>query len=226
MRAAIVAAASLLLLLGPGFSSPARAGLGLDVSPVKLEIAIPPGTDQNLPVTVRNAGDSTVHVVATLYDFDVSPSGDYGFKHPGTLRHSLMQWARINPREFDIPASTMQQVQLTLEIPKDQSLDGEYAGMIFFQTRPPRGSHQQLTFSARIGSKIYSSIPGTVRIAGEVTSVDARRASGGENYRVLFKNEGTRTSTRRRGSRYATRAQWSIRSKFRAMRWSNATACA
>lgn len=178
-------AAMLALTAGPSSS----AGIGLDVSPAKLELSIPAGTSYNIPLTIRNSSGDPVHIQAQLVDFGVKPDGDYLFARVGTRPNSLMRWASINPREFDLPAGTTQQVRLSLAIPNERSLSGEYAGIVFFQTRPVRRAGA-VSFSARVGTKIYATIPGTVKIDGAIAKMTAQTGPAGELYRVLFKNTG------------------------------------
>jgi len=182
-----IALLSLLFLLPiPGSSF----GLGLDVSPAKLEVSIPPGAFSNIPITVHNSSFDPVHVQVSLADFSLTLLGQYNFQHPGARPDSLMRWATVRPREFDLPANTTQQVQLTLSIPDSKALKGEYAGVVFFQTRPVRGAGERIAFSARVASKIYASIPGTVKVAGAIVKMAALRSPIGEEYHVLFRNLG------------------------------------
>ncbi|HEY8298021.1 MAG TPA: DUF916 domain-containing protein [Candidatus Baltobacteraceae bacterium] len=163
-------------------------GLGLDVSPAKLELAMTPGSSYNVPVTVHNSTSNSTHVQATMIDFALAQNGDYEFEKTGTRGDSLMRWASINPREFDLPAGTTQQVRLSLAVPAG-NLSGEYAGIVFFQTRPVRRAGA-VAFSARVATKIYMTIPGTVKIDGAIAKMAASPAPAGELYRVLFKNLG------------------------------------
>ncbi len=163
-------------------------GLGLDVSPAKLELAMSQGSGYNIPVTVHNATSNTTHVQASMIDFGLAQNGDYKFEKTGTRSDSLMRWASINPREFDLPAGTTQQVRLSLSVPAGD-LSGEYAGIVFFQTRPVRRAGA-VAFSARVATKIYMTIPGTIKIDGAIARMAASSAPAGEFYRVLFKNMG------------------------------------
>ncbi len=164
-------------------------GLGLTVTPGKFEASIPLGTTYNVPVTVANTSGNSLHVQASLADFALSENGSYEFEKVGTSPHSLLRWASIRPREFDIPPGTAQQVQLTLEIPSDPNLAGEYSGVVFFQTRPQRRGGG-VAFSARIASKFYITIPNTVKVDGAITKMTSTKGHGNQVYRVLFKNSG------------------------------------
>lgn len=173
-----------------GISAGTPQGLGLDVTPAKLELSIPPGThDYNIPITIRNSSGGTVHVVSSMSDFGVTPNGNYAFERAGTRPYSLLRWATINPREFDLSPDTTEQVRLTLSVPKSSSLSGEYAGVIFFQTRPVRRS-RTVAVSVRIATKIYATIPGTVKLDGAISKMTSTPGPGGRMYRVLFVNRG------------------------------------
>lgn len=169
--------------------SSAPASLGLDVAPAKLDVSIPPGVTYNLPITVHNSSTSSTHVQATMVDFGVARNGDYQIGRIGSRPYSLMKWASINPREFDIAAGTTQQVRLSIAVPSG-GVAGEYAGIIFFQTRPERRAGG-VAFSARIATKIYDIVPNTAKVDGAIAKMSALRSpTGGESYRVLFKNLG------------------------------------
>lgn len=168
--------------------SSAPAGLGLDVSPAKLDISIPAGVSYNIPVTVHNSSTMSVHVQATMVDFGVARNGDYEIQRVGSRPWSLMKFATINPREFDLPAGTTQQVRLSVAMPAT-GVTGEYAGIVFFQTRPERHGGG-VAFSARVATKIYNVIPNTQKTDGAITKMSAVRGITGETYRVLFKNTG------------------------------------
>jgi hypothetical protein len=173
-----------------GITAATPQNLGIEVTPAKFELAIPPGTPPyNIPITIRNSSGGTVHIVSTMTDFGLTKGGEYAFGKPGTRPYSLLRWATINPREFDLPADSTQQVRMTLTVPKSMSLSGEYAGIVFFQTRPVRHA-QAVSVSVRIATKIYATIPGTVKLAGAITKMNASNAPGGESYHVLFKNTG------------------------------------
>ncbi|MGB6986747.1 MAG: hypothetical protein WBD74_12305 [Candidatus Aquilonibacter sp.] len=180
---------ALLILFAGVTATGDTIALGITVTPGKFEAAMPPGTTYNVPVTVANNSGSSVHILASLSDFSLSETGNYEFEKIGTNENSLLKWASIRPREFDIPSGTSQQVQLTIAMPSDDKLSGEYAGVVFFQTRPERRGGG-VAFSARIAAKLYITIPNTVTINGAITKMSSSKAAGRQIYRVLFKNSG------------------------------------
>jgi hypothetical protein len=162
---------------------------GITVTPARYEAGIPIGTTANVPITVQNTTDGSVHIQTTLSDFSLTQGGNYQFAKVGTGPYSLLKWAAVRPREFDIPAGTTQQVQLTIAMPSDPQLSGEYAGIVFFATRPERRTHG-VAFSARVASKFYITVPNTVKIDGAIVKMVAVKSGGHVHYRVLFKNTG------------------------------------
>lgn len=191
LKIALLLFAASVALTVPGVAQTPRglSTLGINVSPAKFELSMTPGASYNIPITIQNGSTDTTHIQAYMVDFGLTQSGDYKFQKPGSGPYSLMRWASINPREFDLPAATTQQVRLSLAVPKESNLSGEYAGIVFFQTRPVRRAHA-VSFSIRIATKIYLTIPGTVKIAGAIAKMTASPGAGVETYRVLFKNTG------------------------------------
>jgi hypothetical protein len=180
---------TLLILFGAMTTTGDPLGLGITVTPGKFEAAIPLGSTYNLPVTVMNTGVGSVHILASMADFKLNLGGNYEWEKIGTSQWSLLRWASIRPREFDVPAGTSQQVQLTISMPSDPNLKGEYAGVVFFATRPERHGGG-VAFSARVASKFYITVPNTVVFDGAITKMSSAKARGDQAYRVLFRNNG------------------------------------
>ncbi len=175
--------------MGSGAPAQTAGVLGISVSPAKLDLSAPTGTSYNIPVTVSNQSGAATHIQASMVDFTVDRSGGYKIAAVGSRLNSLMRWAFINPREFDLPAGTSQQVQLSLHLPDDKTLSGEYSGIVFFQTRAVRRAGA-VAFSARIATKIYLTIAGTEKIDGAIAKMNVVSEPSDENYRVVFKNTG------------------------------------
>lgn len=168
---------------------PSSGALGLEVAPAKIELAMPPGTTYNMPITVHNSSSDPTHIQASMVDFAVERNGDYNFQRVGSRENSVLRWASINPRQFDLSSNTTQMERVTFSLPHEKALTGEYAGIVFFQTRPLRRAGA-FAFSERIATKVYLTITGTLKIAGEVSKMSAVQSSNGLLYRVLFRNTG------------------------------------
>ena len=175
-----------LLVLAAAY--PAPADLSLDVAPAKLELQVTGGTNQTVPITVRNSGNTPLHIQVTTSDFTVGTTGEYGFARPGTNRYSLATWAQVNPREFDVPPNSFQLVRVSLNVP--QHINGEYSGIIFFTTRPERHATRGIAFAERVASKIYAYTASSLRIDGAVDDIAVKQTAIGERFLVGFKNTG------------------------------------
>src|SRR5579884_3239466 len=158
-----------ILGLSAALAAPSSADIAVDVSPAKYELQSQPGKEETFPITVRNTSTAPVHIVASLSDYQVGPTGNYAFTAPGKSPYSLSKAISINPREFDLEPGSFTQVRFSVDVPAGAA--GEYSNLVFFTTRPTRHSGGGLSIVERIASKIYVMIPETTRIGGEVDDV-------------------------------------------------------
>jgi hypothetical protein len=172
---------------GLALTVPSSADISVDVSPAKYELSTQPGKQETFPITVRNTSGAAVHIVASLSDYTVGPTGNYLFASPGKSPFSLSKTISINPREFDLEPNSFVQVRFSVDVPPAAS--GEYSSLVFFTTRPTRHGGG-LSIVERIASKIYVIIPQSTRISGEVDDVKAQMLDDGEHYLVNFRNTG------------------------------------
>jgi P pilus assembly chaperone PapD len=173
--------------LGLGLTVPSSADISVDVSPAKYELQTQPGKQETFPITVRNTSGAAVHIVASLSDYVVGPSGSYAFAPPGKTPYSLAKDVSINPREFDLEPGAFTQVRFSVDVPASAS--GEYSNLVFFTTRPTRHGGG-LSIVERIASKIYVMIPESTRIGGEINDVKSQALGDGQHYLVDFRNTG------------------------------------
>jgi hypothetical protein len=176
-----------IVIYGIAITAPSAADISVDVSPAKYELTTQPGKQETFPITVRNTSTAAVHIVATLSDYIVGPTGNYAFAAPGKSPYSLSKTIAINPREFDLEPGSFTQVRFSVDVPSTAS--GEYSNLVFFTTRPTRHGGG-LSIVERIASKIYVIIPESTRIGGEVDDVKAQSLSDGQHYLVDFRNTG------------------------------------
>jgi P pilus assembly chaperone PapD len=172
---------------GLSLTVPSSADISVDVSPAKYELQTQPGKQETFPITVRNTSGAPVHIVASLSDYVVGPSGNYAFAPPGKTPYSLAKDVTINPREFDLEPGAFTQVRFSVDVPASAS--GEYSNLVFFTTRPTRHGGG-LSIVERIASKIYVMIPESTRIGGEINDVKTQSLGDGQHYLVDFRNTG------------------------------------
>jgi hypothetical protein len=173
--------------LGLSMTAPSSADISVDVSPAKYELTTQPGKQETFPITVRNTSGAAVHIVASLSDYVVGPTGNYVFAAAGKSPFSLSKEISINPREFDLDAGSFVQVRFSVDVP--QTANGEYSTLVFFTTRPTRKGGG-LSVVERIASKVYVIIPDSARISGEVDDVKAQSLDDGQHYLIDFRNTG------------------------------------
>jgi hypothetical protein len=176
-----------IAVLGLAFTAPSSADISVDVSPAKYELQTQPGKQETFPITVRNTSNAAVHIVASLSDYAVGPTGNYAFAPPGKSPFSLSKTITINPREFDLEPGSFTQVRFSVDVPATAA--GEYSNLVFFTTRPTRHG-AGLSIVERIASKIYVMIPETTRIGGEIDDVKAQSLGDSQHYLVDFHNTG------------------------------------
>jgi hypothetical protein len=172
---------------GLALTVPSSADISVDVSPAKYELSTQPGKQETFPITVRNTSGAAVHIVASLSDYSLGPSGNYVFTPPGKSLFSLSKEISINPREFDLEPGSFVQVRFSVDVPATAS--GEYSSLVFFTTRPTRHGGG-LSVVERIASKVYVIMPASTRISGEVDDVKAQALDDGQHYLVNFHNTG------------------------------------
>jgi len=166
---------------------PAHADLSLDVTPSQYEFAAAPGTMQTIPITVRNVGSVSAHVVVSLADVVSTKAGEAKFAPPGSSRYSSGKWSSVNPREFDLAPDAFTQVRYTVTVPSGAS--GEYATLAFFTTRPPR-KPGGFGLAEAVASRLYVAV-GDLQQAGAVEAVVTSPTSSGRSYAVTLRNMGS-----------------------------------
>jgi hypothetical protein len=176
-----------IAVFGLAVTAPSSADISVDVSPAKYELQTQPGKQETFPITVRNTSNAPVHIVASLSDYAVGPTGNYAFSPPGKSPFSLSKGITINPREFDLEPGSFSQVRFSVDVPANAA--GEYSTLVFFTTRPTRHG-AGLSIVERIASKIYVMIPESTRIGGEIEDVKAQSLGDGQHYLVDFRNTG------------------------------------
>jgi len=188
MRGMVGAGAAAIVVALASHPQPAAADLSLDVTPAQYEFQASAGTQTTFPIMVRNVGNGTVHVVATLADVDTSAeNGAARFLPPGTKKFSAGRFSALNPREFDIPVDGVQQVRYTVTMP--HTARGEYSSFVFFTTRPPR-KPGGFGIAESVASRLYA-VAGDAIPGGAVDGVSSLPVLSGREYSVKFLNTGS-----------------------------------
>jgi hypothetical protein len=150
--ASSLAAAGVLALLTP---TVAGALPELAISPAVIEVKAAPGQAVATDITVSNPG--TIGYRVSVYAWDMWHDGrQRRYGPPGTFPQSLAQRFAASPAGFVLGPGQQQQVQITVDVPRDAQ-GGQYA-VVFFEMAPPDpvGTNQGpvLALAGRIGASV------------------------------------------------------------------------
>jgi P pilus assembly chaperone PapD len=192
----LTSAASLVM------TSPALAQRSIEASPLRVEIQTEPGGTQTQAVTVRNPGDQTVRVRATVADWHLTKDGAPQFEPPASDRpYAASSWLRFAPPEFTLEAGKEGTVRFTVNVPPDASAGGYRTGLLFeFLPETPESASgsRQVVLRSRIATLIYVNI-GQPASAVEMTDLQVRGAAERTEIVAALKNTSRRT-VRTRGT--------------------------
>lgn len=184
----------LLLLLAVFI--PAVSWATISVSPTLYELQVPRGQSYTDAIRVMNVGKEAITIKVYLSDFDFQANGNIGFPDAGTGKYSLADYLRLNPTSLDLEPSEEKIVRFTITMPQD--LEGEYQGILFFQTQPKgvkspvRG--KQVMVSTRIGAGIYAAAKHTAAYSSEISAIFFKQAPDLDNstfhYALIYHNTG------------------------------------
>jgi hypothetical protein len=146
-----------LLTAGAALAAPAVALAlpELAITPAVLEMKAAPGQAIATDVTVSNPG--TVGYRVSVYAWDMWHDGrNRRYAPPGTFPQSLAQRLNAAPATFSLAPGQRQQVQITLDIPRDAK-GGQYAVVFFEMSGGDSASPAQgpvLAVAGRIGASV------------------------------------------------------------------------
>ena len=171
--------------------SPARAELRLSISPMRIHLAMSPGSRQTKSIEVYNGGDVVVRVTTSVSSWMTTRDGGMVFSPGNRIERSADGWVHPDLHEFTLSPRKSRIVRLVTELP--DSTDGSYWAIVFFEAEGPSSSRALgVTSKARIGSTIYVTASGTERRNDAITgmAVVPGPQSGLASLRVSLANRG------------------------------------
>lgn len=170
----------------------------ISVSPTLYELQIPRGQSYTDAIRVMNVGKVGITVKVYLSDFDFQANGNIRFPDAGTGKYSLADYLRLNPTSLDVEPGEEKIVRFTITMPQD--LEGEYQGILFFQTQPKGikspAAGKQIMISTRIGAGIYAAAKNTVNASSETPALFFKQAqtpapdNSTYHYALIYHNNG------------------------------------
>jgi hypothetical protein len=142
---------------------------GLKISPSKMDIVLPAGSEKTVGLIVDYDKDSpqaqlpNARLIVRLDDWKISPSGEFSFVAAKTTPRSAASWITYGPSEFTLAPGARQVVRFTVSVPKDTQ-PGDYYLACYVEERtpppPPGEGQRQLNIKYRFYSLIYVRVPG------------------------------------------------------------------
>lgn len=117
----------------------AQAGVGIKISPIKIEEMVDPGQTLRAEVSITNESGSAKTFYVYLRDFNSEgESGSARLIEPGTEEGNyLASWIEISKEGIYLEAGAGQAVPFSVQVPAEAG-PGGYFGAIVFGTEPPR----------------------------------------------------------------------------------------
>jgi len=149
--------------------------LGISINQPVVQHSLSPGKTIQGSMELVSHHDVPVHVSVYLEDWQYTPVGDGSkqFAPAQTLPRSCAGWVRFFPAQADLPPHGRAVVDYTIHVPDDQTLEGSYYAVLFFEATlgeaaglGAKGSEDPeatVRFAARLGSLMIVDIEGTVR---------------------------------------------------------------
>lgn len=142
------------------------------LSPTNKVYHVDPGQVLQDSLTVLNDGQTayTFTVYATPYSVTSSHYNDPNFSATKSNADAYT-WIQFDTTSYHIEPRQTINVPYTLKVKPDASPGGHY-GAIFVEIQPGDTAGQQLSRKKRVGSIIYATVSGDVRLAGNVEHID------------------------------------------------------
>jgi hypothetical protein len=139
-------------------AQPAAAQLGLGLSPMRVELAMGPGTQYSGALNLSSDSQGKVRVRAELLDFfiDESETPQFDRSCPQEGEFSCRPWLSVNPMETELGAGSHMLVRYTIRVPKEAT-ERSFHCATGFTTLPPgeRALGMGLQTAVRVVAAFY-----------------------------------------------------------------------
>lgn len=154
-----------VMSLGQGHSSPQLDDI--TISPSRLEMVMPPGTERTVTVKLIYTSVSgqapPARIRAYVGDWDMTREGEVTFHKAGTLPNSASPWIIHTPGEMTVQPGNAHVIRVTVSVPKDAT-PGDHLAVLFVEPRQEDlkllGNTKQVQVKFRMGAIFYVMVPG------------------------------------------------------------------
>lgn len=199
ISACLVAVLSVFAGLSVVVHAQTSPGSGLQISPVRKELTIEPGSSEKISFTLRDIIKTDVRAVAYIEDFEPDVSGSEKLLSDGQHNAaSIYKFVGTIPT-VQLKSGESQTVTATVSVPKGTAA-GAYYGIIRFQADPVGDvAKGNVALTANVGAVVLLTVPGKVTEKMQLIGTTALRsgkpsnifANAPDQVRVEIKNAGT-----------------------------------
>lgn len=139
--------------------SPVLAQNKFAVSPPKLEYVIEPGQSITQTLKVANTGKETIDVFTYAESYSIDREGTHSFLGEEKTGSSAVDWIHTDIKEFRLKPNQIQNVNVTVNAPKDLKLRS-YEAILFFEqkVKGEKPENFGIQTNSRIGATILIQI--------------------------------------------------------------------
>lgn len=168
----ILAGLALCLVLVPSSAYADDPVESITLSPTSKTYHVNPGQTLQDTLTVLNDGQTpyTFTVYATPYSVASANYDDPNFSATKPNADAYT-WIQFDTTTYRIEPRQTIKVPYTVKVKTNASPGGHY-GAIFAEVQPDGTTNQQLARKKRVGSIIYATVSGDVKLAGNVVNTD------------------------------------------------------
>ena len=200
----LLAMLTLSALVSMAFNTHASAqqALNVELSPVKSNLVLDPGTTTLQKIRVRNNTDVEQTFFFDAEDFTVGDSeGNVSFLDAESTEQnnfSLKSWLRFEGESIVVPAQDEVEFNVFIEVPIDAEPGGHYAAAFIQTERPDISADQSSSISTvgRIGSLLLVEVPGEQTRKLDVANFEATHRSDGQSSVII----NTQTTVQNNGN--------------------------
>lgn len=177
----------------------------VEVSPLRVELAMNKGASYTQAVTLSNQGSDPVRIRARLQDWFIAKDGTPQFDSPPPEAERAFvatSWVRMAPPEQVVQPGQQAIVRFTTTAPADAA-DAGYRAAILFEFAPanadPLASRRAVQFRSRVATLVYMNV-GHVSPAIELSDLASRhRPNEAPTIVATLRNSG-RANVRTKGT--------------------------
>jgi len=180
-----------------GLPSPALAQVGLGLSPMRVELNAPAGSQRAGALSISNSAPVDTRYRTEILDFNLDQEATPQFEPdlPVESEYSCRQWLTFNPMEAAIPAEGNGSIRYTLRIPAN-ALPRTYHCAVGFTSLPPVRKPQDTAVGmvsvVRVVNTFYITV-GDPRPEGELKAIVLEKVvdPNTAGLRAIFRVENT-----------------------------------